>query len=231
MISDLGVIIAAGGSSQRYGEKDKLLEELAGLPVFLHSVRNFMPFTAPGNLVVAVRSSALDDYRRIAEKFFPGNPVVWVPGGIDRIASVRNALDALPVSDGLVAVHDAARPLASGRLLERVVARARITGGAIAGAKVTDSLKLSGTDGMIRMPVSREMVYRAETPQVFDIAKYRHACAILQDSTPTDDAEIMRLAGFPVALVESGELNLKLTAPDDLIKLQQIFSGGRVWEK
>jgi len=59
MISDLGVIIAASGSSQRYGVRDKLLEELGGMPVFLHSIVNFLPLTAPGNLVVAVRGEAL----------------------------------------------------------------------------------------------------------------------------------------------------------------------------
>ena len=233
MIPDLGVIIAAGGSSQRYGEKDKLLEELAGLPVFLHSIRNFLPLVAPGNLVVAVRHSALEEYRRIAEKFLPGNPVRWVPGGADRVASVRNALDALShISKGLVAIHDAARPLAGGEVLEKVAARARITGGAIAAGKVADSLKLADESGMIRLPVDRTLVYYAETPQIFDIANYRAACAALQGQVPTDDAEIMRLAGFPVALVETGEWNLKLTSPEDLTKLQRIFSvRGAKWEK
>ena len=231
MISDLGVIIAAGGSSQRYGEKDKLLEDLAGMPVFLHSISNFLPFVAPGNMIVAVRESALDEFRCLTEKFLPGSQIRFVPGGKDRVSSVRNALDALELSSGLVAIHDAARPLASGKLLEKVAARARETGGAVAAGKVADSLKLADDNGMILLPVSRDKVYHAETPQIFDIVNYRHACESLQGQVPTDDAEIMRLAGFPVVLVESGEWNLKLTSPDDLGKLQRIFSGGRTWEK
>lgn len=227
MISDLGVIIAAGGSSQRYGEKDKLLEELASLPVFLHSIRNFLPLIAPGNMVVAVRESAMAEYRELTEKFLPGSQVLFVPGGANRVASVRNALDALPLSSGLVAIHDAARPLASGDLLEKVAACARKTGGAIAAGKVVDSLKLADGSGMILQPVPREQLYYAETPQIFDIVNYRRACEALQDQIPTDDAEIMRLAGFPVALVDSGEWNLKLTSPGDLMKLQRILNGGR----
>lgn len=221
MIPDLGVIIAAGGSSQRYGERDKLLEELAGLPVFLHSIRAFLPLTAPGNLIVAVRPAALEEFQALAEKFLPGAPIVWVPGGADRVESVGNALKKLPLSRGVVAIHDAARPLASAGLLEKVVRQARITGGAVAASKVADSLKLASKDGLIAAPVSREMVYHAETPQVFDLEKYRAACAALNGAVPTDDAEIMRLAGSPVALVESGEWNIKLTSPEDLAKLRR----------
>ena len=221
MIPDLGVIIAAGGSSQRYGEKDKLLEEIAGLPVFLHSIRNFLPLIAPGNLIVAVRSAALDEFWSLAEKFLPGAGIVWVPGGKDRVESVRNALSALPLEKGMVAIHDAARPLAAAALLEKVLDRARVTGGAIAAHPVADSLKLASPDGMIASPVSREMVYGAETPQIFDLEKYRAACAALNGAVPTDDAEIMRLSGYPVELVNSGQWNMKLTSPEDIVILRR----------
>ena len=223
MISDLGVIIAAGGSSQRYGEKDKLLEDLGGMPVFLHSIRSFLPLVAPGNLVVAVRQEMLEEFRRICEKFLPGSSVRFVAGGANRVESVCNALKELPLAEGIVAIHDAARPLADAALLERLVSRARACGGAIAASKVADSLKLADQSGFIIAPVSRESVYHAETPQVFDLKKYRDACAALDGAVPTDDAEIMRLAGYPVELVESGIWNMKLTSPADLAKLQQCF--------
>ena len=223
MIADLGVIIAAGGSSRRYGEKDKLLEKLGAMPVFLHSICNFLPLTAPGNLVVAVRQEALADFRQIADEYLVGNQIRWVAGGADRVASVCNALAALPLKRGVVAIHDAARPLASAGLLTRVVDAARVYGGAIAASKVADSLKLADDSGFIVNPVSREMVYHAETPQAFDLEKYRDACGRLDGAVPTDDAEIMRLAGFPVKLVDSMQWNMKLTSPGDLTKLQQCF--------
>ena len=62
MIPDLGVVIAAGGSSRRYGDRDKLTEMLGGLPVFLHSVRRFAPLVSPGCLVTAVREEALAEF-------------------------------------------------------------------------------------------------------------------------------------------------------------------------
>ena len=224
MTGVLSLIIAAGGSSRRYGEKDKLLEMLGDLPVFLHCVRNFSPLCKMGNMVMAVRPEALEDYRALTEKYLPGTSLKFVPGGMDRCESVRNALDVLPAHCGVAAIHDAARPLASAELLRRVAETAEITGGAIAAVKVTDSLKKVSGDGAIIEPVSREDLYRAETPQVFDIEKLRRAYALDQFSGATDDAEIMRRAGFTVTVVESGEFNLKLTGESDLELLKRFYS-------
>ena len=224
MIPDLGVIIAAGGSSQRYGERNKLLEMLGGLPVLLHSIRNFSPLVAPGNLIVAAGKESIAEYAALAEKYLPQTALRFVPGGENRTASVRNALAALPLSEGIVAVHDAARPLAGKELLERLVLRARACGGAIAAAPVVDSLKLADENGRyIEMPVARERMFLAETPQVFDLEKFRLAYAGLGSRVPTDDAEVMRLAGFPVELVVSGQFNMKLTSPDDLEKIRRVW--------
>lgn len=227
IINDLWVIIAAGGSSRRYGEQDKLLEMLGDLPVFLHSVRNFSAVCKVENMVIAVRPEALEQYRELAEKFLPGVKLGFVAGGVDRSGSVRNALAALKCQSGVVAIHDAARPLASAKLLERVSLRAKITGGAIAATRVVDSLKLTDGKGKILEPVSRDDLYRAETPQVFEVKKLVDAYEKSAQFSATDDAEIMRRAGFPVEVVDSGEFNLKLTCSSDLELLKMFYTAGK----
>ena len=223
MSEKLCIIIAAGGSSRRYGETDKLLEMLDGLPVLLHSIRNFAPLAAPGALVVAAGRDNLALYSSLAEKYLPEISVKWVCGGETRAGSVRNALAALPENtamDSLVAIHDAARPLADAALLLKVSGRAREVGGAIAAVKVVDTLKSSDDGELIARTVDRSKLWRAETPQVFVLGNY--LAAYNQDGVAelTDDAEIMRRAGFPVALVESGIYNGKLTSPGDLEQLK-----------
>ena len=224
MLDDLWVIIAAGGSSRRYGERDKLLEMLGGLPVFLHSVKNFSTLCKAENMVVVVHPESLEKYRESAAYFLPELKINFIPGGSDRTGSVRNGLDFLPAKRGLVAVHDAARPLAGAELLERVARRAAVTGGAIAAVKVVDSLKLTGKDGMVISPVSRDDLYRAETPQIFDLELLRQAYDQCSLVSATDDAEIMRLAGFPVEVVETGAFNLKLTTAGDLDLLKLFYN-------
>ena len=226
MTDNLNLIVAAGGCSERFGERDKLLEMLGDLPVFLHCIRNFAPLCKNGRIVVAVRPEALDTYRQLTEKFLPETKVNFVPGGVDRCSSVSNALEALPDDDGLVAIHDAARPLASAALLRRVAFQAEISGGAIAAVKVVDSLKRVDGNNCVLEPVSRDALYRAETPQVFDIGKIRQAYHQADRSGATDDAEIMRRAGFAVEVVDSGEFNLKLTRSSDLEMLKIFFAAG-----
>ena len=226
MTVDLSVIIAAGGSSRRYGEKDKLLEMLGDLPVFLHSVRNFSTVCKVENMVVAVRPEALELDRETAAKFLPQFKIRFVAGGADRSSSVRNALAALDCKCGVVAIHDAARPLASGKLLLRVAERAAAVGGAIAAVKVVDSLKLTDGKNMIVSPVSRDELYRAETPQVFEVGKLKDAYNKSGENSATDDAEIMRRAGYPVEVVDSNEFNLKLTNYGDLELLKIFFAAG-----
>ena len=231
MIPDLGVIIAAGGSSRRYGEKDKLTEILGAMPVFLHSIAEFSPLVAPGNLIVAARCCAIEEYKKLAAHYLPQVSVVWVPGGESRAESVCNALQALPLTSGVVAIHDAARPLATAELLTRLVNRARICGGAIAASKVVDSLKKVDGSGKIVCGVSRDNLYHAETPQVIDLKKYRLAYEKLTDYQMTDDAGIMLDSGFDVEVVPSEQWNMKLTSPEDLEKLHTVFTGEKNVEK
>jgi 2-C-methyl-D-erythritol 4-phosphate cytidylyltransferase len=90
-----------------------------------------------------------------------------------------------------------------------------------------DSLKLTDGKGNILNPVSRDDLYRAETPQVFEVKKLIDAYKKSAEFSATDDAEIMRLAGFPVEVVDSGEFNLKLTCSSDLDFLKIFYTAGK----
>ena len=72
MYEDLGVVIVAGGSARRFGG-DKLLCELDGMPLFLHSVKEFLPVAAPGSLVVVHPAGRKEEFARQAELFLPGS--------------------------------------------------------------------------------------------------------------------------------------------------------------
>lgn len=218
-MDNLAVVIVAGGSARRFG-CNKLLLELDGLPIFLHSVKRFLPVAAPGCLVVVHPSNAEEPFRRLAERFLPGAPIVWAEGGAFRCASVQAGLAALPQREGMVAIHDAARPLASLSLLNTLLDEARKTGGAIPGKPVTDTLKRSNGSGMIAGTVDREGLWRVETPQVFDLARLRAAYAISPETDFTDDAGVMEAAGFPCRLVHNPEENIKITYPRDLLLLK-----------
>ena len=221
---DLGIIIVAAGASRRFGgSRSKLLAELDGMPLFLHSVRRFAPFAAPGALVVVVPANGGGEFRDAAARLLPETDIRWTAGGTTRAISVRNGIAALPPGLRYVAIHDAARPLASTELLRKLVERAKECGGAIPGVPVADSLKRLGPDGMISEPVDRDNLYAVATPQVFALELYRTAILVPDAEECTDDAEVMRRAGHPVALVVDHACNLKVTTPADLEELRLRF--------
>jgi 2-C-methyl-D-erythritol 4-phosphate cytidylyltransferase len=218
MIKDLGIIIAAAGTGSRFGDTDKLLENLSGLPVFLHSIRNFSGLCPQNNLLVAVHPEKLEQYRDTAQKYLPDLTPRFVAGGKVRAESVMNALRELAPGTKFVAIHDAARPLADRALLEKCLEISRIHGGAIPAKPVVDTLKRTDKNGIVKATVSRENLWRVETPQVFNLAQLLDAnrkCAGTQTEF-TDDAAIMEAAGYEVVVLHNHADNTKITYPKDI---------------
>jgi 2-C-methyl-D-erythritol 4-phosphate cytidylyltransferase len=88
---------------------------------------------------------------------------------------------------------------------------------------VTDTLWKSDGE-MLEYTVSREGLFAVETPQLFDLELWRKAREMFPDADLTDDAGLLRKAGFPVALVlNNNEPNIKLTIPADLTILRALI--------
>ena len=218
MIKDLGIIIAAAGSSSRFGKDDKLLEKLDGMPLFLHSIRTFYPLCPAGNMIVVVNPDKLSEYKIIAGEYLPGYELLFVAGAEVRAQSVRNGLAALLAGTEFVAIQDAARPWSTTALLEKCLAAARLHGGAIPAKPVVDTLKRTNTDGRIIDTVDRDKLWRVETPQVFNLKQLMDANKRISDMNVefTDDASIMEAAGYEVHIVSNQEKNVKITYRKDI---------------
>ncbi len=222
MVNDLGVIIVAGGSSRRFGGGNKLLLELDGIPVFCHSIRTFLPYAA--QMAVVAPAGELETFRLLAEQFLPGNGARFVPGGAFRSASVQAGLRALEMNTGIVAVHDAARPLADGKLLLSLIERAREVGGAIPGKPVTDTLKRSDDSGLLCGTVDRDHLWRVETPQVFSAERLCAAYQLNPATDFTDDAGALSAAGFSCAIVSAPAPNPKITFAGDFAEVARLLA-------
>lgn len=217
----LHLILVAGGSSRRFGGGDKLLADLNGAPVFVHALRRLTPLVT-GKTVIVIPKGRKAEFENEAFPYIRDLSLIWCEGGDTRSASVRNGMAALGKSSGLAAVHDAARPLADTRLLQKLCEAALVSGAALPGKPVADTLWKSRNE-MLESTVEREEVYAVETPQVFNIDLWRKAHEMLPDAEFTDDAGLLRKAGFPVTLVINPEPNFKLTTPADLLMLRALI--------
>ena len=201
---------------------------LLGAPVWRHAVWRLLshPEVASGTLAVAPGNAA--PFEAYLRQYPAPKPLHVLPcGGATRQATVRNALAHLPDGVRFVAVHDAARPLVSHALLDRLIATAMQHGTAIPALPVQDTLKRADDGRTVQATVPREGLYRVQTPQVFraDWLIEAHRRAAEQGfEQATDDAQLLERAGYPVHLAEGDPRNLKLTTPDDL-HLLRLYAG------
>ena len=224
-IPGLGVIIVGGGSSSRYGKGNKLFEELEGLPVFLHSIKNFSSLADEGRLILVTPADLQEIFKEQIAYHLPQVLVRIVPGGSCRTESVKNGLAALPPDTKIVAIHDAARPLATEKLLFDLVQIVQTENcGAIAAEKMIDSVCRTDADGSIQKSVARENLWRIQTPQVFPFSAISDAYRQLGSLELTDDSAAARACGIKVKVLDNPQPNMKLTLQEDLPLLSYLLN-------
>jgi 2-C-methyl-D-erythritol 4-phosphate cytidylyltransferase/2-C-methyl-D-erythritol 2,4-cyclodiphosphate synthase len=146
-------------------------------------------------------------------------------GGDARQDSVRNGLEALEAhAPDFVLIHDAARPLVSASVVRWVVAAlADGAHAAIPVLPVSDSLKRREGDSWTS--VSREGLFRAQTPQGFRFREILAAHRKFRAKSVTDDMAIAELAGITITTVTGEEANSKITTEDDFRYAARLLRG------
>jgi 2-C-methyl-D-erythritol 4-phosphate cytidylyltransferase len=226
------LVVAAGEGRRFGGPTPKQFLPLGGLPLLAHTLRALAVPGLVDALVVAVPPG--EEARCRAEVLAPlalPIPVVLLPGGTERQASVRAALARVEAQADLVLIHDGVRPFVPRRDLEAVIAAARAHGAAILGVPVRDTLKRAGPHGeplRVIETVRREGLWAALTPQAFrrDLILRAHEAVEEGASAATDDAVLVERLGHPVALVPGSRANIKITDPDDLAIAEALLARG-----
>ncbi|MBA3403632.1 MAG: 2-C-methyl-D-erythritol 4-phosphate cytidylyltransferase [Gemmatimonadaceae bacterium] len=224
MTADVGVIIVAAGSGSRVGGAElKQFRWIAGKPMLLHSVHTFQERADVGMVVVVLPREHV------------GDPPPWLfqcdterlllsVGGRNRTDSVRNGLEDLADAARIVVIHDAARPLVTATVIERVIAEARRGHGAAAGVPVVDSLKSADHEGSITGSIDRSGIFRVQTPQAYprEMIERAYAAAKSAGVDATDDSALCERLGFPVVIVPGSERALKITEELDFARAEAL---------
>lgn len=217
----LGVVIVAAGSGVRFGDAGKALVLLAGRPLLAWSLSLFAALPATNEIVVVAAEHTLDRCEALLTELQRTRASV-VRGGETRADSVRSGLAALSAGCSHVAIHDAARPLVTAALAQRVIDAALATGAAVPTVPVSDTLHVISPDGTIASTPNRDSLRAAQTPQVARRDWLEHACQLATGTT--DDGGLLHAAGYPVALVDGDPGNLKITWPADLALAEALLA-------
>ena len=214
-------MIAAAGSGDRLGAGGpKAFVELGGRPLLAWVLDAFRAVSRVGSIVVAAPPG---EEERVAEEL----GVEAIRGGEHRSESVRAALEL--VEGDIAVVHDAARPLVTPELIDRVLALLAERGSAdavVAAAPVTDTIKEAGSDRIVERSLDRSHLWAVQTPQAFRVEALRRALDRADLSTASDDAMLIERAGGEVLICEAPPDNLKVTTPMDL-RLAELLAAER----
>ncbi len=229
------ILIAAGESTRMAARVTasiprKPFLELAGITLLEHAAVAFDQLIEVVELVLVVHPDDIvraEALRRASRAFAKVRSIV--PGGAERTDSVRLGVSAAASDAGLVAIHDAARPLVSSAAIRRALEAAQRHGAASLALPVGDTLKRSSDGSRAEETEDRSQLWLAQTPQVFDAPRFRECLSRAERDLfrPTDDAALWERYIGPVALVRGEVANLKITAPEDLELARAVLAARR----
>lgn len=216
------VILAAGGNSVRMGQ-NKLLIDLCGKPVILYSIQALNECEDVNEIIVVAGDELRAKVHAMCEVNGINKVKAVVPGGETRVKSVVQGLKYVSDKARLIAVHDAARPIANSVFISYVVRAAKDKVGAVPVVPVKDTIKVIEEGKVVSTP-ARSKLFAAQTPQVFDADIYKAAVsAFADDEGITDDCMIMEKFGSVVQTVAGDEDNIKLTTMHDIAVAELII--------
>ena len=223
------VVVAAGLSKRFSSHGKKQFAELGEKPLLTYCLSTFESSELIASVVVVVPEDEIFRSREMLGDFGFEKISSVVGGGEKRGLSVRNGFRATPRESDMVLIHDAARPFVDSDTIKRVVEECARSGVSICAVPVTDTLKRTdGRNSFVSGTVSREKLWRAQTPQVFrrEILEEIYLSSDMGELGATDESALAETRGIKVAMVTGSNLNMKITTAADFKIAELIVSKG-----
>lgn len=221
-MAEIGVIIVAGGAGRRMGGAlPKQFMMLEQQPILARSINRIHEALPKAEIVVVLPAEYVELWRNMAARFDVARHKIAI-GGKERFHSVKSGLAALSEGVRTIAVHDAVRPLASKKLIIRLVLATEKHDAVIPVVAPADSYRsVEGDDSKI---IDRSTLRMVQTPQLFRAEALRKAYEQEFSESFTDDASVVEAAGYKVALEEGERENFKITTPLDITLARAIIT-------
>lgn len=209
-MTNFSVIITAGGTSSRYGNKNKLLELIDDKTVIEHTVSAFLGFDEITEIIIPTNKSIKEEIMYLLT-----DPRIKITeGGDTRQKSVYKGLQE--VTNPYVIIHDGARPLVQEGVISQTMDLVTVKDAVSVMTKTTDTIKEVDESGRIIKTIDRSKLYNTQTPQAFKTSLIKEVHEKLKDYSFTDDASMLEEEGIPVYIIIGSYTNIKITTKSDL---------------
>lgn len=224
-------IILAAGRGERMRGLNKLFAEIDGEPVLVHTLRAFELCPEVDEIIVVARPEEIGNIGVLISDYGFSKVSKVVRGGEKRQDSVYIGLMEASPKSQLAAIHDAARPLVTQKVISETIKAAAQFNAAAPGVPVKDTVKVVKSGEVANTP-DRATLYAIQTPQVFktDIIKAALTDVLRTKAEVTDDCMAVEKLGLTVKITHGDYENIKITTPSDLIVTDAILRERSVYE-
>ncbi len=214
-------IVAAAGVGKRMGlTYPKQFLEVDGKPIFVKTLEVIEKNHRVTGIIVVTNKEYISEVEKMCRTFKITKVIDVVSGGKERQDSIYNALQLVP-KNSIIGVQDGVRPFIEDRYVEdsytKLMEETELDG-IVVGVPVKDTIKVVDSDGQIVKTPKRDLLFAAQTPQVFkgEILHRSYEKAEKQKFLGTDDSSLVEKAGGRVGILLGSYENIKITTPEDL---------------
>lgn len=226
------VLLLAGGVGKRAGaDVPKQFLQINGIPLIVYTLNVFQQ----SNLIDGICVVAHSDWIKEVESYVSEYKITklkWIAsGGRTGLESVKKGLECLYElsNDDYLLIHDSVRPFLTQKAIEENVRTALLHDVAVTSVPCVETLVKADGDGQATMQVPRDGLMRVMTPQTFKVKILRDLFGgtdVLNSPFPSTFALYMS-HGFPVYCSYGSERNIKITYPEDIIYLKNLFENSQ----
>jgi 2-C-methyl-D-erythritol 4-phosphate cytidylyltransferase len=222
-VSVWAVLAAAGRGERLDATRPKAFAQLRGRPLLAESLERLEASAWTDAIVVVAPPGWEEPVILLAEELGCGKVVASIAGGDSRSASVRIGVGEVADDAAAILVHDAARPLFSDAVAERLLeALGEGWDGAVPGLPPADTVKRM-REGAVVETLPRAELAAVQTPQAFVASVLR--AAVAEGGEATDCSSLVEVRGGRVKVVEGDPRLLKVTTADDLALVESWLGG------
>lgn len=224
------IVLAAGRGNRMNAGMNKQFIPILGKPLLAHTLEVFQACSLVDSIILVAGSGELELCRKLIVEAYGFNKVdKLIEGGSERQESVYKGLMALEADCGIVLIHDGARPILTGDIIERCIEGVEKYGAVSSGMPAKETVKILDGKGFVKYTPQRELVWITQTPQAFrsDLIRKAHENAMAEGILGTDDASLVEILGEKVKMLESSYENIKITTPEDIIVAETLMGGRR----
>ena len=218
------IVLAAGIGSRMGLGYNKMLHQIKGQPVVVHTIKKFLNDVTCGQVVLVVNELEIETMQQLLSDAGVKNPrIEIVSGGSERQYRVYHGLQV--VREEVVLVHDGARPFVTQQMISECFELAKKGHPSIVAVPVKDTMKRVVNGVVVETP-NRDEMYSVQTPQAAptELLKKAHEAAKKTHFLGTDEASLIeKYTDIPVCVVKGAYTNIKLTTPEDLLMAEQLL--------